>query len=152
MDNSFYAINISYKYSIYRIILEGKVNINKLELELNQKLENKNDFFDFIKVLLLEDNHTSLLNMVNGHFFKELEILYGEEFIKILKNIWKNTLNYTYETNSLKPSFRDKNNEKLYLYSAIYKLWSLLKVWENNFDIVTLIISKKYPLIVLLKI
>lgn len=121
------------------------MNINKLELELNQKLENKNDFFDFIKVLLLEDNHTSLLNMVNGHFFKELEILYGEEFIKILKNIWKNTLNYTYETNSLKPSFRDKNNEKLYLYSAIYKLWSLLKVWENNFDIVTLIISKKIP-------
>ena len=123
--------------------MEEKVSINTLQFKLNQKLKKKNDFFDFVKDLLLNENHTSLLDMINGHFFKEIENLYGQKFIKILKNVWKNTLNFTYETNPMKPAFRDKSNEKLYLYPAIYKLWCLLKVWEKNFNIVTLIKAQK---------
>lgn len=119
------------------------MSINTLQFKLNQKLKKKNDFFDFVKDLLLNENHTSLLDMINGHFFKEIENLYGQKFIKILKNVWKNTLNFTYETNPMKPAFRDKSNEKLYLYPAIYKLWCLLKVWEKNFNIVTLIKAQK---------
>ena len=55
------------------------MDINKLHLELNKKLESKNDFFDFAKNLILEDNHTSLLDAIQCKFFKQLETLYGKE-------------------------------------------------------------------------
>lgn len=51
------------------------MNTNKLQLELNQKLENKNKFFDFIKKLILKDKHTSLLDIIDSNLFKQLEII-----------------------------------------------------------------------------
>lgn len=121
------------------------MDINKLHLELNKKLESKNDFFDFAKNLILEDNHTSLLDAIQCKFFKQLETLYGNEFIKILNQIWADTLNFTYETDPLKTSFRDKNNFELYFPIAINKLWNLLKLWSDDFDILNLATSKNIP-------
>lgn len=121
------------------------MNTNKLQLELNQKLENKNKFFDFIKKLILKDNHTSLLDIIDSNLFKQLEIIYGDEFIKILTKIWEDTLNFTYESDPLKPAFRDIKNTELYLYPAISKLWNLLKLWNDKFNILNFIISKNVP-------
>ena len=121
------------------------MDINKLHLELNKKLESKNDFFDFAKNLILEDNHTSLLDAIQCKFFKQLETLYGKEFIKILNQIWADTLNFTYETDPLKTSFRDKNNFELYFPIAINKLWNLLKLWSDDFNILNLAKSKNIP-------
>ncbi|MFV0578490.1 MAG: hypothetical protein ACK5NU_07455 [Fusobacterium ulcerans] len=121
------------------------MDINKLHLELNKKLESKNDFFDFAKNLILEDNHTSLLDAIQCKFFKQLETLYGKEFIKILNQIWADTLNFTYETDPLKTSFRDKNNFELYFPIAINKLWNLLRLWNDDFNILNLAKSKNIP-------
>ncbi|MCI6031779.1 DUF5724 domain-containing protein [Fusobacterium varium] len=126
------------------------MNINELQFELDQKLKNKSSFFNFIKNLILEENCSSILDMFHSSLFKELETLYGQKFIKILKTIWGNTLNFTYEVDPLKPAFRDKNNMELYIQPAMFKLWYLLKVWQNDFNIMTLItpdnISKNYSL------
>lgn len=121
------------------------MNTNKLQLELNQKLENKNKFFDFIEKLIFKNKHTSLLEIIDSNLFKQLEIIYGDKFIKILTKIWKDTLNFTYESDPLKPAFRDIKNTELYLYPAISKLWNLLKLWNDKFNILNFIISKSVP-------
>lgn len=121
------------------------MNTNELQLELNKNLNNKEKFFTYIKTLILKDKYTSLLDITHSNLFKQLEIIYGENFIEILKKIWENTLNFTYETDPLKPAFRDKKNTKLYLYPAISKLWNLLKLWDENFNILNFITLKNTP-------
>lgn len=121
------------------------MNTDKLQLELNQKLENKNKFFDFIKKLILKEKYTSLLDIIDSNLFKQLEIIYGDEFIKILTKIWKDTLNFTYESDPLKPAFRDAKNTELYIYPSISKLWNLLKLWNDKFCVLNFIISKNTP-------